>query len=139
MRYLVVVGLLAVLVVSAALWSRRHRVSPIRGGLELTGGRHIAVETDPAAPAADEFGAALSRLDSKEAEKIARRAVREYPASAGAHFHLGLAMHVRGRAGHAVAEFEEALRLDPTHPGASKMLSLWSETGPPDDPGRTIR
>jgi tetratricopeptide (TPR) repeat protein len=62
------------------------------------------------------------------AEQLFKQAIEQKPDFAGAHVDLGLLYAQTNRAGDAVPEFEEALRLDPTRIDArSALLGAWRE------------
>jgi protein O-mannosyl-transferase len=70
--------------------------------------------------------AASARRDSKgfdEAVRAYQQALRLNPASSEAHHNLGLTWQTQGRVGEAVAEFEQAARLD------SNRVDTWTHLG----------
>jgi hypothetical protein len=61
-----------------------------------------------------------------DAEIYCRQAIRLQSDFIGAHLNLSTALWVQGRLDEAVQCVEEALRIDPEHPGARFFRALWS-------------
>jgi len=90
----------------------------------LSGPHSAGVEGD--------YAVALAlRGRTSEAAEILQHAVSADPDNARLHFNLGTFLSQQGRFAEAVPEFREALRLDPTIPGAAQSLSNALEDAQP--------
>jgi tetratricopeptide (TPR) repeat protein len=123
MRRITIAGIAALVLIGGALLWARGRTRPHDRGLELTDGVHFIIDVDSAAPGGAAFLHGVRARQWRRAEREARRAVRSHPGSADAHFHLRMVLIWRGKLEEAVCEWREALRLDPHHEYAARMLA----------------
>src|SRR5262249_2763646 len=108
-------------VADAATLQSTQRQKPAAAGPEVSGQEKQSL---------DRAMTALQRNDLKEAEREARAAVASAPRSSVAHNVLGVVLDRSGRRDHAYAEFNEALKIDPSYLSARNNLGrLLAESG----------
>ncbi len=128
MSRFLILGLVTVLISLAVFAVVRRIQSAGAGEFKVVSGRHfVPPQLDPDAVGAAAVQRVLGPFSLNQAERAARRAVREHPASAGAHYNLGVVLFLRGRRDEALREYHQALARDPLHRLARDALTLVEE------------